>query len=116
MENSPSVTSSSSSSSSVAAPRSLNSDISYFGVGGKQAVFFIGTATRVSSLSVLVTVSIRDVPNWTDLALAILYFVNDLTCVTNRVIIIIIIIIISKLWVAELKEKSGNISSGLEGV
>ena len=29
------------------APRSLNSDISYFGVGGKQAVFFIGTATRV---------------------------------------------------------------------
>ena len=28
-------------------PRSLNSDISYFGVGGKQAVFFIGTSTRV---------------------------------------------------------------------
>lgn len=32
------------------APRSLNSDISYFGVGGKQAIFFIGTATRVSRL------------------------------------------------------------------
>ena len=32
------------------APRSLNSDISYFGVGGKQAIFFIGTATRVSVL------------------------------------------------------------------
>jgi len=29
------------------APRSLNSDISYFGVGGKQAIFFIGDATRV---------------------------------------------------------------------
>ena len=29
------------------APRSLNSDISYFGVGGKQAIFFIGTSTRV---------------------------------------------------------------------
>ena len=29
-------------------PLSLNSDISYFGVGGKQAVFFIGTSTRVS--------------------------------------------------------------------
>ena len=28
-------------------PRSLNSDISYFGVGGKQAIFFIGDATRV---------------------------------------------------------------------
>ncbi|WAR15911.1 SMHD1-like protein, partial [Mya arenaria] len=28
------------------APKSLNSDISYFGVGGKQAVFFIGNATR----------------------------------------------------------------------
>ncbi|VDI33968.1 Hypothetical predicted protein, partial [Mytilus galloprovincialis] len=28
-------------------PLSLNSDISYFGVGGKQAVFFIGTSTRV---------------------------------------------------------------------
>ena len=28
-------------------PRSLNSDISYFGVGGKQAIFFIGNATRV---------------------------------------------------------------------
>ncbi len=31
----------------VVAPKSLNSDISYFGVGGKQAIFFIGTATRV---------------------------------------------------------------------
>ncbi|XP_064651819.1 structural maintenance of chromosomes flexible hinge domain-containing protein 1-like isoform X2 [Lineus longissimus] len=31
------------------APRSLNSDISYFGVGGKQAVFFIGTSTRMIS-------------------------------------------------------------------
>jgi hypothetical protein len=29
-------------------PKSLNSDISYFGVGGKQAIFFIGTSTRVS--------------------------------------------------------------------
>lgn len=29
-------------------PRSLNSDISYFGVGGKQAVFYIGDSTRVS--------------------------------------------------------------------
>ncbi|KAM4026795.1 structural maintenance of chromosomes flexible hinge domain-containing protein 1 [Anomaloglossus baeobatrachus] len=29
------------------APRSLNSDISYFGVGGKQAVFFIGHSTRI---------------------------------------------------------------------
>ncbi|CAH1248010.1 SMCHD1 [Branchiostoma lanceolatum] len=28
-------------------PRSLNSEISYFGVGGKQAVFFIGTTTRM---------------------------------------------------------------------
>ncbi|GFO32238.1 structural maintenance of chromosomes flexible hinge domain-containing protein 1, partial [Plakobranchus ocellatus] len=28
------------------APRFMNSDISYFGVGGKQAVFFIGNATR----------------------------------------------------------------------
>ncbi|KAM5157298.1 structural maintenance of chromosomes flexible hinge domain-containing protein 1 [Mantella aurantiaca] len=27
--------------------RSLNSDISYFGVGGKQAVFFIGQSTRI---------------------------------------------------------------------
>ncbi|KAK3699756.1 hypothetical protein QZH41_015606, partial [Actinostola sp. cb2023] len=27
--------------------RSLNSDISYFGVGGKQAIFFIGNATRM---------------------------------------------------------------------
>ena len=33
-----------------AAPRSLNSDISYFGVGGKQAIFFIGNSTRVSIL------------------------------------------------------------------
>ena len=32
------------------APRSLNSDISYFGVGGKQAIFFIGTSTRVGLL------------------------------------------------------------------
>ena len=32
-------------------PRSLNSDISYFGVGGKQAVFFIGNSTRVRLLS-----------------------------------------------------------------
>ncbi|CAL1539296.1 unnamed protein product [Lymnaea stagnalis] len=31
------------------APRFMNSDISYFGVGGKQAVFFIGTATRMIS-------------------------------------------------------------------
>ncbi|XP_041101320.1 structural maintenance of chromosomes flexible hinge domain-containing protein 1 [Polyodon spathula] len=29
--------------------RSLNSDISYFGVGGKQAVFYIGQATRMIS-------------------------------------------------------------------
>uniref|UniRef100_UPI003AAAAD97 structural maintenance of chromosomes flexible hinge domain-containing protein 1 n=1 Tax=Centroberyx gerrardi TaxID=166262 RepID=UPI003AAAAD97 len=28
-------------------PRSLNSDISYFGVGGKQAVFYIGESTRM---------------------------------------------------------------------
>lgn len=28
-------------------PRSLNSEISYFGVGGKQAIFFIGQATRM---------------------------------------------------------------------
>lgn len=28
-------------------PRSLNSDISYFGVGGKQAVFYIGQSTRM---------------------------------------------------------------------
>ena len=34
------------------APRSLNSDISYFGVGGKQAIFFIGTATRVRVISI----------------------------------------------------------------
>ena len=32
------------------APKSLNSDISWFGVGGKQAIFFIGSATRVSVL------------------------------------------------------------------
>jgi hypothetical protein len=31
--------------------RYMNSDISYFGVGGKQAIFFIGNATRVSALS-----------------------------------------------------------------
>ncbi|XP_053383340.1 structural maintenance of chromosomes flexible hinge domain-containing protein 1-like isoform X2 [Mercenaria mercenaria] len=30
-------------------PKSLNSDISYFGVGGKQAIFFIGTSTRMIS-------------------------------------------------------------------
>ncbi|XP_054753736.2 structural maintenance of chromosomes flexible hinge domain-containing protein 1-like [Lytechinus pictus] len=30
-------------------PKSLNSDISYFGVGGKQAVFFIGDSTRMIS-------------------------------------------------------------------
>ncbi|KAK9527625.1 hypothetical protein VZT92_014171 [Zoarces viviparus] len=30
-----------------AVPRSLNSDISYFGVGGKQAVFYIGNSTRM---------------------------------------------------------------------
>ncbi|XP_028825621.1 structural maintenance of chromosomes flexible hinge domain-containing protein 1 [Denticeps clupeoides] len=28
-------------------PRSLNSDISYFGVGGKQAVFYIGQSVRI---------------------------------------------------------------------
>uniref|UniRef100_A0A3B4TXY3 Structural maintenance of chromosomes flexible hinge domain containing 1 n=1 Tax=Seriola dumerili TaxID=41447 RepID=A0A3B4TXY3_SERDU len=33
----------------VPVPRSLNSDISYFGVGGKQAVFFIGDSTRMIS-------------------------------------------------------------------
>ena len=31
----------------VGIPRSLNSDISYFGVGGKQAAFFIGQSTKV---------------------------------------------------------------------
>uniref|UniRef100_A0ABM5GB85 Structural maintenance of chromosomes flexible hinge domain-containing protein 1 isoform X1 n=1 Tax=Pogona vitticeps TaxID=103695 RepID=A0ABM5GB85_9SAUR len=31
------------------APRSLNSDISYFGVGGKQAVFFVGQSARMIS-------------------------------------------------------------------
>ncbi|KAM8966908.1 structural maintenance of chromosomes flexible hinge domain-containing protein 1 [Pelodytes ibericus] len=30
-----------------AVPRSLNSDISYFGVGGKQAVFFVGQSARI---------------------------------------------------------------------
>ncbi|KAK2546229.1 Smchd1 [Columba livia] len=30
-------------------PRSLNSDISYFGVGGKQAVFFVGHSARMIS-------------------------------------------------------------------
>uniref|UniRef100_A0AAQ5ZH41 SMC hinge domain-containing protein n=1 Tax=Amphiprion ocellaris TaxID=80972 RepID=A0AAQ5ZH41_AMPOC len=30
-------------------PRSLNSDISYFGVGGKQAVFYIGDSARMIS-------------------------------------------------------------------
>lgn len=34
-------------------PRSLNSDISYFGVGGKQAAFYIGKATRMISKPVL---------------------------------------------------------------
>lgn len=29
-------------------PRSLNSDISFFGVGGKRAVFHIGDSVRVS--------------------------------------------------------------------
>lgn len=33
----------------AAVARSLNSDISYFGVGGKQAVFYIGQATRMIS-------------------------------------------------------------------
>ncbi|XP_039253574.2 structural maintenance of chromosomes flexible hinge domain-containing protein 1-like isoform X2 [Styela clava] len=28
-------------------PKSLNSDISWFGVGGKQAIFFIGSSTRI---------------------------------------------------------------------
>ncbi|KAM6977635.1 LOW QUALITY PROTEIN: structural maintenance of chromosomes flexible hinge domain-containing protein 1 [Aplochiton taeniatus] len=32
-------------------PRSLNSDISYFGVGGKQAVFYIGQSTRMITRS-----------------------------------------------------------------
>ncbi|XP_062987369.1 structural maintenance of chromosomes flexible hinge domain-containing protein 1 [Elgaria multicarinata webbii] len=32
-----------------AVPRSLNSDISYFGVGGKQAVFFVGQSARMIS-------------------------------------------------------------------
>ncbi|XP_026217688.1 structural maintenance of chromosomes flexible hinge domain-containing protein 1 [Anabas testudineus] len=32
--------------------RSLNSDISFFGVGGKQAVFYIGTSTMIISKSV----------------------------------------------------------------
>ncbi|XP_044195403.1 structural maintenance of chromosomes flexible hinge domain-containing protein 1 isoform X1 [Thunnus albacares] len=32
-------------------PRSLNSDISYFGVGGKQAVFYIGDSTRMITKS-----------------------------------------------------------------
>lgn len=32
-----------------AVPRSLNSDISYFGVGGKQAVFYIGQSVRVGA-------------------------------------------------------------------
>lgn len=33
------------------APRSLNSDISYFGVGGKQAIFFIGDSTQVGAFN-----------------------------------------------------------------
>lgn len=35
-------------------PRSLNSDISYFGVGGKQAVFFVGQSARVSQCLTLI--------------------------------------------------------------
>ncbi|XP_078492446.1 structural maintenance of chromosomes flexible hinge domain-containing protein 1-like isoform X3 [Ciona intestinalis] len=31
----------------LATPKSLNSDISWFGVGGKQAIFFIGNSTRI---------------------------------------------------------------------
>ena len=42
-------------------PRSLNSDISYFGVGGKQAIFFIGDATRVCTWSFYYNVVIVDV-------------------------------------------------------
>ncbi|XP_053268634.1 structural maintenance of chromosomes flexible hinge domain-containing protein 1 [Pleuronectes platessa] len=34
------------------APRSLNSDISYFGVGGKQAIFYIGDSVRMITKSV----------------------------------------------------------------
>ncbi|XP_071952834.1 structural maintenance of chromosomes flexible hinge domain-containing protein 1-like [Antedon mediterranea] len=37
------------SSNQVIMPRSLNSDISYFGVGGKQAAFFIGCSTVMIS-------------------------------------------------------------------
>lgn len=33
-----------------AVSRSLNSDISYFGVGGKQAVFYIGQSVRVGAI------------------------------------------------------------------
>ncbi|KAM4704987.1 structural maintenance of chromosomes flexible hinge domain-containing protein 1 [Rhinophrynus dorsalis] len=33
-------------------PRSLNSDISYFGVGGKQAVFFVGQSSRIITKTV----------------------------------------------------------------
>ena len=38
-------------------PRSLNSDISYFGVGGKQAIFFIGDATRVCNMQLIDVIS-----------------------------------------------------------
>lgn len=31
-------------------PRFLNSDISYFGVGGKAAIFFIGQSARVHNM------------------------------------------------------------------
>ena len=34
--------------------RSLNSDISYFGVGGKQAIFFIGNSARVCDIIYLI--------------------------------------------------------------
>ena len=50
-------------------PRSLNSDISYFGVGGKQAIFFIGDATRVRDyvhcihLAIDLLINIIRVPN-----------------------------------------------------
>ena len=50
-------------------PRSLNSDISYFGVGGKQAIFFIGDATRVRDyvhcihLAINLLINILRVPN-----------------------------------------------------
>lgn len=37
----------------AAIPRSLNSDISFFGVGGKRAVFHIGDSVRVSFKTIL---------------------------------------------------------------